>query len=67
MRALLLFVVLASGAVLTAAPETAAAGEATCAGQVVTIDLNDPGAPDPERPESDVVLETSWSRPPPTS
>lgn len=40
----------------------ALAGEPpTCAGQVVTIDLNDPEAPDTERPESDVILGTADS------
>lgn len=31
---------------------------ATCAGQVVTVDLNDPAAPDPYRSAADVVLGT---------
>ncbi|MDZ5619534.1 calcium-binding protein [Nocardioides bizhenqiangii] len=53
----------ASGLVLFApalpAVSNAAGGEpAMCAGQVVTIDLNDPDAPDPNRDDSDVVLGT---------
>lgn len=44
---------------IPAAPAGALAGDPpTCAGQVVTIDLNDPEAPDTERPESDVILGT---------
>jgi Ca2+-binding RTX toxin-like protein len=36
----------------------AAAEPATCAGRAVTIDLNEPDAPDPWRDDSDVVLGT---------
>lgn len=41
-----------------AASIVAAGDPATCAGQVVTIDLNQPGAPDPNRDAADVVLGT---------
>ena len=44
---------------LTLPDSSAAAGEpATCGGLAVTIDLNDPGAPDPDRDAADVVLGT---------
>lgn len=43
---------------LPAVSNAAMAEPAMCAGQVVTIDLNNPNAPNPGRPESDVVLGT---------
>lgn len=43
---------------LSPTPAAVAGEPATCAGQMVTIDLSDPGAPDPKRPESDVILGT---------
>ncbi|MEZ0578120.1 hypothetical protein [Nocardioides sp. MH1] len=53
--------VLAAIGLVPAAPASSAGAPGdlpTCAGLVVTIDLNDPSAPDPDRPESDVVLGT---------
>ena len=47
-----------SALVLPSSAVSDALGTATCGGLVVTIDLNDPGAPDPNRDESDVVLGT---------
>lgn len=46
------------GSLLTSAPPAAFAGTPTCAGLAVTIDLNSPEAPDPDRADSDVVLGT---------
>lgn len=57
MRFLTVLVMAASGLILPAA-HVAAAEPAMCAGRVVTIDLNDPAAPDPDRDEADVVLGT---------
>jgi Ca2+-binding RTX toxin-like protein len=61
-RAIISLVLAVSGAtlpVLVASPGPAAVGTtATCVGHAVTIDLNDPAAPDPHRDASDVVLGT---------
>ena len=58
-RLLVVLFMTAVGSVLPAlAGPSAEAGVATCGGQVVTIDLNQPDAPDPDRDASDVVLGT---------
>lgn len=57
MRSLTVLVMTASGLILPAA-NVAAAEPSMCAGREVTIDLNDPAAPDPNRDEADVVLGT---------
>lgn len=58
-RLLVVLVMTAAGSVLSAlAGPSAHAGEAMCGGFVVTIDLNQPGAPDPNRDAGDVVLGT---------
>jgi Ca2+-binding RTX toxin-like protein len=58
-RLLVVLLMTAAGSVLPAlAGPSADAGAAMCGGQVVTIDLNQPGAPDPDRDAADVVLGT---------
>lgn len=58
-RLLIVLLMTAAGSVLPAlAGPNADAGAAMCGGQVVTIDLNQPGAPDPDRDAADVVLGT---------
>lgn len=49
---------LLSGSLVAAPPPAAGAGDLTCDGLPVTIDLYDSEAPDPDRPESDVVRGT---------
>ncbi|MEZ0579662.1 calcium-binding protein [Nocardioides sp. MH1] len=58
-RLLVVLMLTAAGSLVPAlAAPTAEAGTAMCGGAVVTIDLNQPGAPDPERDARDVVLGT---------
>ncbi|RHW26577.1 hypothetical protein D0Z08_12445 [Nocardioides immobilis] len=58
-RLLTVLLMTAAASILPAlAGPSADAGAAMCGGYVVTIDLSQPGAPDPDRDASDVVLGT---------
>ena len=58
MRLLVVLGTLAAVSLVPSTPAAVAGDVATCAGLPVTIDLNDPEAPDETRDESDVIAGT---------